>query len=141
MKPPSVDEPTDAWVFDVDGCLVDSITGTSLRPLTLEVIESLHARGIAVLLWSAGGADYTEQRARQFGIDHLIDGFHAKQARDHEGRWLIDHLTVHHRPRVFVDDRPEELSDQVTVIGVSPYLAGSIHDRGLAAVLELAAGG
>ena len=26
------------WAFDVDGCLVDSLTGTSLRPGALEVL-------------------------------------------------------------------------------------------------------
>ena len=137
----SGEAPVDAWVFDVDGCLNDSITGTSLRPLTLEVIAALRSRGIAVLLWSAGGADYSEQRARQFGIAHLFDAFHAKEERDHDGRWQIDRLSVRHRPRVFVDDRPEELPDHVAVVGVSPYLADSVHDRGLAAVLELAADG
>jgi long-chain acyl-CoA synthetase len=129
---------TDAWVFDVDGCLVDSITGTSLRPLTRDVITSLRSRGIAVILWSAGGAAYSEQRARQFEIDHLFDAFHGKEERDGDGRWRIDHLEGAHRPRVFVDDRPEELPDRVEVIGVSPYLGESRHDRGLSGVLELA---
>ncbi len=129
---------TDAWVFDVDGCLIDSITGSSLRPLAREVIESLRSRDIAVVLWSAGGADYSEQRARQFEIDHLFAEFHGKKERDGNGRWRIDHLSTVHRPRVFVDDRPEELPDHVEVIGVSPYLGESRHDRGLSGVLELA---
>jgi long-chain acyl-CoA synthetase len=129
---------TDAWVFDVDGCIIDSITGTSLRPLARETINSLLDRGIAVVLWSAGGAEYSEQRARQFGIDQLFAEFHAKEERDSDGRWRIDHLFATHRPRVFVDDRPEDLPDHVKLIAVSPYLADSVHDRGLAAVLELA---
>ena len=45
----------DVWAFDVDACLVDSITGTSLRPLARPVLESLRAQGATVVLWSAGG--------------------------------------------------------------------------------------
>ena len=30
----------DCWVFDVDGCLVDSLTGTSLRPGARELLDS-----------------------------------------------------------------------------------------------------
>src|SRR5581483_7077971 len=29
------------WVFDVDGCIVDSLTGTSLRPGARELLEHL----------------------------------------------------------------------------------------------------
>lgn len=128
----------DAWVFDVDGCIVDSITGSSLRPLTHDVIARLRSRGVAVVVWSAGGRDYAERRARQLGFDHLVDAFHAKETRDVDGRWRVDHLARGHRPTVFVDDRPEELPDHVRVVGVSPYLAETPHDRGLAVVLDLA---
>ena len=34
---------TDGWVFDVDGCLVDSLTGTSLRPGARELLARLRA--------------------------------------------------------------------------------------------------
>lgn len=38
----------------------------------------------------------------------------------------------------FVDDRPEDLSADLDVITVSPYLAADPHDRGLAIVATLA---
>ena len=50
------------WAFDVDGCLVDSITGTSLRPLARPVLEQLRAQGSTVVLWSAGGGEYPDGR-------------------------------------------------------------------------------
>ena len=43
------------WVFDVDGCLVDSLTGTSLRPGAATLLAGLRARGRTVIVWSAGG--------------------------------------------------------------------------------------
>ncbi len=49
------------WVFDVDGCLVDSLTGTSLRPGAQDIVMRLAAQG-RVLLWSAGGEGYARAR-------------------------------------------------------------------------------
>jgi hypothetical protein len=45
------------WAFNVDGCLVDSLTGTSLRPGALEVLGRLRKVGATVLHWSAGGRE------------------------------------------------------------------------------------
>jgi hypothetical protein len=74
------------WVFDVDGCLIDSLTGTSLRPGAAALLESLRERGNAVVLWSAGGAHYARARASEQGIDALVDAFHSKSGRDADGR-------------------------------------------------------
>ncbi len=127
---------TVVWAFDVDGTLVDSITGSSLRPMARSVLEVLRARGSTVVLWSAGGGDYARRRAEAHGIDDLVDACYDKGVRDGEGRYLTSHLVGEHRPHVCVDDQPDELPAGVESIGVSAYLAPDPHDRGLAALLE-----
>ena len=126
------------WVFDVDGCLIDSISGTSLRPLADLLIGDLRARDVTVVLWSAGGAAYARRRARQVGIEALVTAFYDKATRDAEGRWSIDHFLPAHRQAIFVDDQPDEVPRAVRVIGVSPYIGENLHDRGLAAALGIA---
>jgi long-chain acyl-CoA synthetase len=125
-----------AWVFDVDGCLVDSTTGTSLRPLTAELLVAVRERGISVVLWSAGGDEYARRRATQFGLEDQVAGCYGKDQRGRDGRWLVDHIRADHQPVLFVDDRPEELPVGVEAVGVRPYLGASPHDRGLAPLLE-----
>jgi long-chain acyl-CoA synthetase len=120
------------WVFDVDGCLIDSLTGTSLRPGTLDLLHHLRSRACTVLLWSAGGADYARRRAAEQGVEDLFDGFHTKSRRDSKGRYIPDEFLVSTAAAVFVDDRPEDMPDGAEVIGVSPYLVHNPHDRGLA---------
>jgi long-chain acyl-CoA synthetase len=127
----------DCWVFDVDGCLVDSLTGTSLRPGAEELLHSL-ARRARVLLWSAGGDSYARARAEQFQVDHLVNGYFSKQGRDAEGCYLTAHLPLGPGLVVFVDDRPEDLAAELEVIAVSPYLSDDPHDRGLRAVARRA---
>ena len=127
---------SDVWAFDVDGCLVDAISGTSLRPLARPILEQLRAQGSVVVLWSAGGGDYARRRAVDHGIDDLILAFYGKDERGGDCRYLVDHLAVEHRPSVCVDDQPEDLPADVDAVGVSPYLAHNPHDLGLAAVLE-----
>jgi hypothetical protein len=70
-----VNEPSDAvrWLFDVDGTLIDGVTGRSLRPGARELLMALRDRGVAVLLWSAGGAEYAWRRAEDTGIGDLVD--------------------------------------------------------------------
>lgn len=125
------------WVFDVDGCLVDSLTGTSLRPGAREILEHLAGR-TSVFLWSAGGDVYARDRAEQFGVDHLVSAYFSKEGRDAEGFFLTTHLPVCCGTAVFVDDRPEDLAGDVEVLAVSPYLAEDAHDRGLQAVARRA---
>ena len=131
--------PSDAgcWVFDVDGCLVDSLTGTSLRPGAREILEHLAGR-TRVFLWSAGGDDYARERAGQFGVDHLVSGYFSKEGRDVDGCYLTTHLPVCRGTAVFVDDRPEDLAAHIEVLAVSPYLAEDRHDRGLEQVARRA---
>jgi phosphoglycolate phosphatase-like HAD superfamily hydrolase len=123
------------WAFDVDGCLVDSVTGTSLRPLARPVLEELRAQGSTVVLWSAGGGEYARRRAVALGIDDLVHAFYDKDERGDDGRYLITHLAEEHRPDVCVDDQPEELPTHVDPVAVSPYLAPNAHDVGLATLL------
>ena len=126
----------EVWAFDVDACLVDSITGTSLRPLARSVLESLRAQGSIVVLWSAGGGEYAQRRAIAVGIDDLIDACYDKDGRGDDGRFTTTHLPPEHQPAVCVDDRPEEMPTDVDIVGVSPYLAPNPHDVGLAFLLE-----
>lgn len=124
------------WAFDVDGCLVDALTGGSLRPFARSVLEHLRASGTTVVLWSAGGCEYARRRAEMHGIDDLVHAFYDKDERDTDGRYVVTHLAVAHRPDVCVDDQPDELPTHVEPVAVMPYLAHDPHDRGLAPVLD-----
>jgi hypothetical protein len=123
------------WLFDVDGTLIDSLSGTTLRPGAAELLERVRATGATVILWSAGGAEYARARAASLGIEHLVDEFHDKDGRDADGRYLLP-PTVALAGATFVDDRPEDMPIGATVVAVSPYLSGNTHDRALARVLE-----
>jgi len=124
------------WVFDVDGCLIDSLTGSSLRPGAFELLTYLRDGGGTVFVWSAGGGDYAHRRAVEQGIDALLDGFHGKDRRDRSGRYVTDHFLTGLDGIVFVDDRPEDMPIGADVVAVSPYLSDDPHDRGLARVAE-----
>ena len=127
----------DCWVLDVDGCLVDSLSGTSLRPGSRDLLGHLARAGRRILLWSAGGDDYARERAKQFAIDDHVNGYFAKSGRDSKGFYCVDHLPPSRR-RVFVDDRPEDLCPLLEVIAVSPYLSDDPHDRGLDPLVQRA---
>lgn len=130
---PAVRSGATAWVFDLDGCLIDSLTGTSLRPGALELLEHL-GRCNHVVFWSAGGDDYAQERAEQFGVDGYVSAYFSKDGRDDRGSYRTCHLTFDASRAVFVDDRPEDLATDLDVLAVSPYLAPDPHDRGLASV-------
>jgi hypothetical protein len=120
------------WVFDVDGCLIDSLTGSSLRPGSREPLAHLRDRGCTLVLWSAGGAEYARQRAQEQGVVAFFSHFHDKDGRDAAGRYLTDRFLDSLDAVVFVDDRPEDLPVAAEVVAVAPYLADNPHDRGLA---------
>jgi phosphoglycolate phosphatase-like HAD superfamily hydrolase len=122
------------WVFDVDGTLVDSLTGTALRPGAEALLQLLRDRGHGLLLWSAGGADYARRRAEAHGLARHFDGFHGKDVRGPDGRYVPGFLDGERRP-VFVDDRPEDMPAGAEVVAVSPYLSANPHDRVLERVL------
>ncbi|WP_395109901.1 AMP-binding protein [Actinomadura sp. SCN-SB] len=126
-----------AWLFDVDGTLLDSVTGTSLRPLARELLSGLRERGVPVLLWSAGGADYARRRAEGAGIAGLVTAFHVKAERDGQDRWILPVLPPEHVPAVLVDDQPDEVPPVGRVLGVPPYIGPNPRDTALAALLRL----
>ncbi|WP_207945812.1 AMP-binding protein [Actinomadura sp. 7K534] len=125
-----------AWLFDVDGTLLDSVTGTSLRPLARELLTGLRELGVPVLLWSAGGADYARRRAEGAGIADLVTAVHAKAERDGRGHWVLPALPPEHAPAVLVDDLPGEVPPVGEVLGVPPYVGPNPRDTGLAALLR-----
>lgn len=124
------------WAFDVDGCLVDLLGGTSLRPFARELLGALRAGGILVVLWSGGGSDWALAKARQFDLLPLLDGCYGKPARGPDGRWTTSHLPAWHQPAVCVDDSPAELPAAVRAIAVRPYLAPNPSDRALLEILS-----
>lgn len=117
------------WVFDVDGCLVDSQTATDLRPGAADLLTTLRDIGARVLVWSAGGASYAAGRLRLAGVDHLVDAFLGKDRRGADGRYVWE--AGLEPGLVFVDDRPEDLPVGADVVAVSPYIAANPHDRAL----------
>mgnify|MGYP006275240457 CR=1 FL=1 len=117
------------FAFDVDGTLIDSLSGTSLRPGTTELIDRLSSTGHRVVLWSAGGATYAAERAATHGIE--ADAFFDKDLRDADGRYVATALSLEGAEVIFIDDRPEDMPRDATVIALSPYLSHNPHDRGL----------
>ena len=127
------DAPT--WAFDLDGCLVGMLAPGDLRPLARELLESVRASGMTVVVWSAGGAEYASRIAAQVGIGHLVDGFYDK-VRGGDGKWRLDVFLPHHVPVVCVDDDPEGVPDGIRVLAVAPYLGRRPQDRGLEPILR-----
>lgn len=123
------------WAFDLDGTLIGSIRGDRLRPGAVELLAALAERGATCVMWSAGGGDYAERKAREHGIDDHFAGFYSKADRDAGARYRVDHLPLRHRPHVFVDDSPVDLPLDATVIAVSQFLGGNDADHALFAVL------
>jgi long-chain acyl-CoA synthetase len=126
------------WVFDVDGTIVDSMTGRSLRPLARELLAHLHTSGATLILWSAGGEQYARGRATDHGVAECFSDFRAKRGRDDAGRYLTSSFLDPDAGVVFVDDMPQDLPVDADVIAVRPYLAHNIHDRGLEVVARRA---
>jgi phosphoserine phosphatase len=123
------------WAFDVDGCLVDSMTGTSLRPAALDVLWLLRESGVTVILWSAGGRCHAASRAAELGFAHLIDATYSKAERGPDGRWASSNMLPEHQPDVFVDDWADEAPLSPRLIAVPPYLSPNQLDRGLQHIL------
>ena len=121
----------EVWLFDVDACLFDSSTGKSWRPGATRLIEHLIDTGCRVILWSAGGTEYAQQRARGCQVSHLFHAFEQKDQRDASGKYTLEFVDTFDNA-VLVDDRPEDLpTDRVEGITVRPDLVENRHDRGL----------
>jgi hypothetical protein len=76
-----------SWVFDVDGCLIDSLTGSSLRPGAAELLSELHRAGVRIFVWSAGGEAHARARLKEQAISHLVYEFLSKSQRGPDGRY------------------------------------------------------
>jgi hypothetical protein len=126
-----------AWAFDIDGCLFDSMSATSVRPLALDVLSHLQTLGVPVVVWSAGGADYARRVITRARLDHFVDGFYEK-VRGPDGRWQLEEFADQHRPSTCVDDDPEGVPSEIRVLAVPPYIAHNPHNRGFAEVLATA---
>lgn len=127
-----------AWALDLDGSLVDLLTGTRLRPGARELITLLCEAGVRVMLWSAGGSGYAQERARRLGLAPYVSAYYDKVRSGPEGPWHVDHLPAADRPSVCVDDQPEYCPPSACVIAVRPYISEDASDTGLAAALEVA---
>lgn len=118
----------------MDGCLVDSMTGTSLRPGAREALARLVACGHVLVLWSAGGAKYARQRAVEHQIDHLFSEFHGKEQRDDSGCYSVSHLPEDVSRLVFVDDHPEDLPPSCAGMALSSYIVANPADSEMSRV-------
>jgi long-chain acyl-CoA synthetase len=127
------------WVFDLDGTLIGSVRSDQLRPGTSALLDALAAQGIDCVLWSAGGADYARDKAREHGIEDRFVAFYAKASRDASARYTVDHFGDVHRPDVFVDDSPIDLPLDGNVVSVPQFIGGNASDRALLDVLGLLA--
>jgi phosphoserine phosphatase len=117
------------WAFDVDGTLIGSIRSDRLRPGVAELLSGLGERGVAMVLWSAGGAAYAHEMADSHGIGHYFAGFYAKQDRDEHKRYRVDHFAAHHQPTVFVDDSIVDLPLGSSMVEVSQFLGSNDADQ------------
>ena len=122
------------WLFDLDGCLVDSFAGTELRPYALDVLVALRQADHRVEIWSAGGAEYAERVARRVGIHDVIHGYWTKE-RGKDGKWSLPAATAG-RTVVCVDDQPEGIPAGPRQIPVFPYLGRNDHDAALLPILD-----
>jgi long-chain acyl-CoA synthetase len=127
-----------AWALDLDGSLVDLLTSTSLRPGARELITLLCGAGVRVVLWSAGGSGYAQERARRLGLAPYVSAYYDKVRSGPERPWHVDHMSPADRPSVCVDDQPEYCPPSARVIAVRPYISQDASDTGLAAAFEAA---
>lgn len=56
--------------FDVDGTLFDE--QSKPRNDVIAFLEVLHQAGHSIIVWSGGGQDYAEQRARDAGVREMV---------------------------------------------------------------------
>ena len=126
------------WLFDVDGCLVDSYDGSLLRPFAAELLVAVRSAGYAVRIWSAGGGDYARRILDRHGISGLVDGFSDKE-RGADGHWILPDDLLHSTDVTCVDDQPDGIPMMATKVGVFPYLGSNPHDRALCQIIDLLA--
>jgi predicted HAD superfamily phosphohydrolase YqeG len=73
---------------DVDDTLIRSVGAKRIpMPAVVAHVKSMHEQGIALYLWSSGGAEYAHASAAELGIEHCFIAFLPK-------------------PDAYVDDQP-----------------------------------
>lgn len=120
----------------MDGTIIDAMSGSVLRPLVRETFTAVHKLGEAVVLWSAGGAEYARRKANERGVDQLVTDYFSKTTRTDDGRFDASAITAVYDVVCFVDDLPTDAPSSHELIRVNPYLGSSPHDSGLAVVLR-----
>jgi hypothetical protein len=130
--------PGSTWAFDVDGTLIGSIRSDVTRPGAASLLEALVRRGVVCVLWSAGGDDYAQRMAERHGLALHVSAYYAKDVRDADGTYLVDHFSPAHVPDVLVDDSPVDLRAGRSrwVIGVRQFMGGHPADRELVELRE-----
>lgn len=74
--------------IDVDDTLVRSVGSKRIpNPSIIQKVRTLHAEGVALYLWSTGGAEYAKRSAAELGIDSCFVAFLPK-------------------PHAYIDDQP-----------------------------------
>ena len=136
--PAGLQDGAGAWALDLDGSLVDLLTGTRLRPGAKELVALLSGAGVRVVLWSAGGSGYARERAGRLGLAPYLSAYYGKVRSGSAGCWQVGHMSAADRPSVCVDDQPEYCPPSARVIAVRPYITEDTSDTGLAAALAAA---
>lgn len=73
---------------DVDDTLIRSVGAKRIpMPAAIAEVRRLHAAGIALYLWSSGGADYARSSAQELGLEACFKAFLPK-------------------PHAYLDDQP-----------------------------------
>lgn len=61
---------------DVDDTLVRSVGRKRIpMPAVVARVKSMHEEGVALYLWSSGGAEYARMSAAELGIEHCFLAF------------------------------------------------------------------
>ena len=62
--------------FDVDDTLMRSVGAKRIpMPAVVARVRSMHEQGVALYLWSSGGAEYARASAAELGIEHCFLAF------------------------------------------------------------------
>jgi FMN phosphatase YigB (HAD superfamily) len=61
---------------DVDDTLIRTV-GTKRIPMpaVVDAVKALKAQGVALCLWSSGGADYARESAAELGLSDCFDAY------------------------------------------------------------------
>jgi len=61
---------------DVDDTLIRSVGAKRIpMPAVVAHVKTMHEQGVALYLWSSGGADYARMSAAKLGIEHCFVAF------------------------------------------------------------------